>query len=582
MSIRKRTNFVLFFVPIIILGTYLARVALWQPVPLSGSSIDDGYERASGVVHVHTTLSDGGGTPEDVIAAARRTSLDFVVITDHNNVDALPYEGYHDETLVLVGSELSTTSGHLLALGLEKDPGFRFSRDATDGLLDIHDLGGFPFVAHPLSPRDDFQWSGGNLAGPWNIEIINGDNQWRQAGLRSITTLALFQLNSPYALLRIMTSPKDTLAYWDAMLKERGVVGILGTDAHNRLPITTGWALKFPSYDSLFSLAQNHLLLDSPLSGNADIDRVSMLDSLREGRFYVGLDGLAPADGFSFVIESTDGQRWTMGQNVPYETGLRARVGGRVPVGAQIRLLRNGKVFAEAVEALNVPLPGVGVYRVEATVDGWQVPWVISNPIAVFDRERLLARAVDWPSRPEPVEPIEILDDFDGDTVFVGAVNEFDHLRRETASTINEDLIDPEGGRHSGGAIRLAFRLGQPTLDHPDVFVALVNLENRNLEGREGITFWVRADGVYRMWVQVRDENLASFDEPTEWWFASLKTQTGWQQVSVPFVNLRSIDPQTDGQLDLDKVRAIVFVIDKGSMDPGSQGTIWLDNLGAY
>ena len=238
-------------------------------------------------------------------------------------------------------------------------------------------------------------------------------------------------------------------------------------------------------------MAQNHLLLNNPLSGEADIDRALMLDALREGRFYIGLDGLAPAGMFSFIIESKDARRWTMGQSVPYEPDLRVRAGGHVPVGAQIRLLRDGEVFAETLETLNIPLPGVRVYRVEVTVDGWQVPWIISNPIAVFERERLLVRKADWPSRSKPVEAAEVLDGFNGDTVFVAS--------RDTKSTINENLLDPDGGRHNGGAIRMAFRLGQPTLDHPDVFVALVNLEDRDLKGREGMTFWIRADGVYRM-----------------------------------------------------------------------------------
>ena len=258
-----------------------------------------------------------------------------------------------------------------------------------------------------------------------------------------------------------------------------------------------------------------------------------MLDALREGRFYIGLDGLAPASMFSFIIESKDARRWTMGQSVPYEPDLRVRAGGHVPVGAQIRLLRNGEVFAETLETLNIPLPGVGVYRVEVAVDGWQVPWVISNPIAVFERERLLVRKADWPSKSKTIEASEILDDFNRSTGFVAS--------RDTTSTINESLLDPAGDRHNDGAIRMSFRLGQPTLDHPDVFVALVNLEDRNLEGREGMTFWIRADGVYRMWVQVRDENLASTDESTEWWFKSVKTKTDWEQVWVPFTSLRSI-----------------------------------------
>ena len=88
------------------------------PAPVSGDEPDDGYTRVAGVVHVHTTLSDGGGTPDEVVAAAQRAGLGFLAITDHNNLDAKPVEGYHGGVLVLVGSELSTTAGHLLGLGI--------------------------------------------------------------------------------------------------------------------------------------------------------------------------------------------------------------------------------------------------------------------------------------------------------------------------------------------------------------------------------------------------------------------------------------------------------------------------------
>ena len=38
--------------------------------------------------------------------------------------------------LVLVGSEVSTVFGHVLALGLEEDPVFRFSRSGLEDLED--------------------------------------------------------------------------------------------------------------------------------------------------------------------------------------------------------------------------------------------------------------------------------------------------------------------------------------------------------------------------------------------------------------------------------------------------------------
>ena len=128
----------------------------------------------------------------------------------------------------------------------------------------------------------------------------------------------------------------------------------------------------------------------------------------------------------------------------------------------------------------------------------------------------------------------------------------------------------------------MQFRLEPPTPAQPHTFAALVDWTNRNLTGRHGLVFSIRADGVYRIWVQVRDQNPASTDEGTEWWFASVRTSPEWRRVAIPFARLRSINPHTDGRLDLDKVRAIVFVIDRGSVKIGTTGTVWLDTIGLY
>ena len=79
-------------------------MALQRPQALQGAAPADGYARARGVLHVHTTLSDGGGTPEEVVSAAKAAGLDFVAITDHNNLDAEQVEGYRDGVLVIVGT----------------------------------------------------------------------------------------------------------------------------------------------------------------------------------------------------------------------------------------------------------------------------------------------------------------------------------------------------------------------------------------------------------------------------------------------------------------------------------------------
>jgi Carbohydrate binding domain (family 11) len=530
--------------------------------------------RVPGVVHVHTTLSDGGGSPEEVIRAAKVAGLRFLVITDHNNLDAKRFEGVHDGVLVLVGTEVSTTVGHILGLGIP-DPVFRFSGDGRDALDDIAHLGGFAFAAHPLSPRADLAYTGWDLPGPWGIELLNGDSEWRQAGARLGFTFLLYGLNHRYALLQSLSPPDATLARWDELLRHRDVVGIGAADAHSRVPITRRRSIRWPSYESLFGLAQDYVLLDRPLSGVASVDAPAVLEAIRHGRLYLGLNGLAPADGFSFVAEGA-GKRYTMGETAPLVNGLVLKAGGRVPNGAELVLKRDGQPIAKAKGRIETAVPGPGVYRVEVRVPREPVPWILSNPIYIFDDAARARReeAAAWPSDPPPLPAALVLDRFEGPTAFEIGV--------DTKSTVRSPLLDPKGGVDGGGAARLEFRLGIPDPDHPHVFAALVDRTKRDLSGHRGLVFSIRADGEYRIWVQVRDENPASRDEGTEWWFASVRTSRAWQRIALPFSRLRSINPNTDGRLDLDKARAIVFVLDKGADKPGTGGTIWLDDLDVY
>jgi PHP domain/Carbohydrate binding domain (family 11) len=548
------------------------RVALSRPLSVVGAPPDDGYVRVPGVVHVHTTFSDGGGSPEEVIRAARAAGLRFVVITDHNNLDAKRFEGYHDGLLVLVGTEVSTTVGHILGLGIP-DPVFRFSGDGRDALDDVAHLGGFAFAAHPLSPRPDLAFTGWDLPGPWGLELLNGDSEWRRAGARLGWTILLYGLNHRYALLQSLSPPDATLARWDEILARRDVVGIGAADAHSRVPITRRRSVRWPSYESLFALARNYVLLDRPLTGSAATDAPVVLEAIRRGRLYHGLDGLAPAEGFSFVAEGA-GKRWTMGETAPLATELRFKAGGSVPPGVEIVLKRNGKPLSRSTDTLDAAVPGPGVYRVEARVPGEAVPWILSNPIYVFDEGARARRkeAASSPTEPPPPAAAALIDGFEGPTAFEIGV--------DTKSTVRPDVLVPGAGVGGGGAARLEFRLGIPDPDHPHVFAALVDRTKRDLSGRKGLVFSMRADGEYRIWVQVRDENPASRDEGTEWWFASVRTSRDWQRMALPFSRLRSINPNTDGRLDLDKVRALVFVLDKGSDKPGTQGTIWIDEVG--
>jgi hypothetical protein len=558
------------------LGGFLLHVALWRPLPLAGAEPADGYQRLAGVVHVHTSLSDGGGSPQEVIAAARAAGLGFLAVSDHNNLDAKRFEGYQDGVLVLVGSELSTPSGHVLGLGLTRDPVFRFNGDAQDALEDVRDLGGAAFAAHPFSGRSDLRWTGWELPGPWGIELLNGDSEWRRAGPRLLLTLGLYQLNPRYALLHSLVPPDEALRRWDEILSHRDAVGIAGADAHSRLPISKGRVLRFPAYESLFALFREHVLLERPLVGEPAADRAAVVDAFRRGHAYIGVDAIAPADGFSFTVARASGERFTMGDSVRPGADLRARAGGRMPKGTRLALLRDGVPIAQAQDALDVPVPGPGVYRVEAHAPGWQVPWVITNAVTVVDAagEARRQAAAAWPVAPSP-RTIRPLASLPGSAAFQA---EFD-----PSSWMDEPAASPQTpGPQGTPALRLSFRLGEPSKEQPFTWCALVNRQARDLSGYAGLRFWLKGDDEYRIWVQVRDVNPASADAGLEWWLASARSSREWREVLLPFSRFRTINKHSDGALSLAEVRAIVFVLDRASVKVGTRGTLWIAEPGVY
>ncbi len=107
-------------------------------------------------LHIHTLASDGtAGASQILDHVARLGFLDVIAIADHERIDAAvaARQMAEDRGLplgVIVGSEITTRGGHLLALFLEKPvpalKGLAWSIEA------VHDQGGLAIPAHPLVP----------------------------------------------------------------------------------------------------------------------------------------------------------------------------------------------------------------------------------------------------------------------------------------------------------------------------------------------------------------------------------------------------------------------------------------------
>ncbi|GAC1313099.1 MAG: hypothetical protein NVSMB2_00560 [Chloroflexota bacterium] len=131
-----------------------------------------------GDLHCHTLYSDGDSWPAEMMVRAIERGLDFLGVTDHNQVghqsEYAQLEGA-DLPIVLPGVEVTTYGGHWNAWGTDRWWDFRApDRDATETAMRAAlASGAVVSVNHPkpFGPA----WEYGTLATYHAVEVWNGD-----------------------------------------------------------------------------------------------------------------------------------------------------------------------------------------------------------------------------------------------------------------------------------------------------------------------------------------------------------------------------------------------------------------------
>jgi hypothetical protein len=270
----------------------------FQPTPAPERAIGRGRCWYRGDAHLHTVHSDGARTPSELAAQARQARLDFVVSTEHNTPSASLIWGQHagPDLLIVDGEEVTTRSGHWLALGLadgewidwryraEEPAEFRRFADQ------VHRRGGLVVAAHPFCPFVGCPWEFGYDL-PDAIEVWNGP--WSADDEESVQT-------------------------WDHLLRHgRWLPAVGNSDAH-REPQVVG-------------LPQTAVLAE-------ELTTDAVLDGLRAGRCY-----LAESADRELSMTATD-QRATAG------------IGDRLAVGPDQKV--DVEVTATGVTGCTVRLIG--------------------------------------------------------------------------------------------------------------------------------------------------------------------------------------------------------------------------------
>ena len=111
------------------------------------------YSKAD--LHIHSKLGDGTATVKEILDYVQNyTDLKVISITDHDNFESaevakkwMERREYRFE--FISGIEITTLSGHLLALNIKKP--IKKWQSLKKTIIEVHSQGGICIVPHPLS-----------------------------------------------------------------------------------------------------------------------------------------------------------------------------------------------------------------------------------------------------------------------------------------------------------------------------------------------------------------------------------------------------------------------------------------------
>ncbi|HXV61103.1 MAG TPA: hypothetical protein VEK15_10445, partial [Vicinamibacteria bacterium] len=161
-----------------------------------------------GAFHVHSTLSDGLSSLEEIADAAREARVGFVMLSEHGSPhpEATTLSRTIRGVRFIGGSEIGLPEGHLIASDARSLPEYKLPPYPPDATADIREWGGLSVITYPEDPTQRWSYWEDDLV-PDGIEIINVTSYFRASSAAAKLKWALYSPFNRYYYIEAFTSP---------------------------------------------------------------------------------------------------------------------------------------------------------------------------------------------------------------------------------------------------------------------------------------------------------------------------------------------------------------------------------------
>ncbi len=337
------------------------------------------YFELTGCIHNHTEYSfDAQVKLSKIIRAAKKNSLDYITINDHNTKAAQNDAAVKKETnlIVIVGVEINDPgkNNHFLVFNSDE---IIEGKEAHEYVQRYADSDAICFAAHPFEKRASkkfrkYIWTDKKNDGFDGIEVWNYLSEWigklnpKLNGLIFILFPSLF-VKKPF---------KEAIEYWDTLNndgKRRSAIG--SVDAHSEKIEKFGLKFSFLTHKTMFSSIRTNVLIPE----NNSIEQNNILKALKNGNSYIiNYKRGNPYDFYAGIASINESA--IFGEELPFSKEMYFYF--KLPKIARVKLFRNGKKIASKLdEKGRFKIKQAGNYRLEIFRYGYA--WIFTNNIYI-------------------------------------------------------------------------------------------------------------------------------------------------------------------------------------------------------